>query len=258
MREGDAAVQDLWRRYKASESVTLRNELVLSYLSLVRYVASRVAAGLPDNIDREDLVSYGTIGLIDAIGKFDISRDNKFDTYAVPRIRGEIVDQLRKQDRVPRSVRSKARLLAGVRTELEGDLGRDPADHEVADRMGITLEALWVMQRQAAVAALIPLDDHDDDDDRPTLQDTLSDASSNPEDLYGPESEIVDLLAAAIDALPPRYKTILVLYYLHEMTLACIGQVLGVTESRVCQLQGRLLESLRESLAHGSAAIVAA
>lgn len=231
----------------------LRNELIVSYTSLVRYVASRVAAGLPDTVERDDLISSGIIGLVDAISKFDPSRDIKFETYAITRIRGAMIDELRKQDRVPRSVRSKGRLLLGVAAKLENDLGRRPDDSELAEALGVTIEALWVMQRDAAIASVVPLDD-DSDDERPSIADTLRDSGANPEDLFTVETEITELLADAIDALPVRSKTILTLYYLEELTLAGIGEVLGVTESRVCQLQGRLLENLRESLAHGNAA----
>lgn len=257
MREADETVQDLWRRYKASGSVELRNDLVLSYLSLVRYVAARTAAGMPPEVERNDLISYGTIGLIDAITKFDLDKGVKFETYAITRIRGEIIDQLRGQDRVPRSVRSKAKALAVATAELESELGRMPDDQEVAEHLGLDLAGLWALQRDAAVAAVIPLDEHDGDDDRPSLRETIHDVTANPGDRYGSEYEIVELVASAVDTLPPRFKMLLTLYYLEELTLAGIGEVLGVTESRVCQLQGRLLELLRDSLANGAAATAA-
>lgn len=260
MREVDEAVADLWNRYEASNlgydltlgygSVTLRNELVVSYTSLVRYVASRVGAGLPDQIERGELVSHGTLGLIDAISKFDPGKGNKFETYAVPRIRGEIIDQLRKQDRVPRSVRSKAREMARTVAGMESELGRAPDDSELAARLDISIVDLWVMQREAAVSALIPLDEHQGDDERPSIRDTIFDIGANPEDVFA-QLEVVELLAHAVDAMTVRSKTILVLYYLHEMTLAEIGEVLGVTESRVCQLQSKLLQSLHQSLSSG-------
>ncbi len=249
-------VSELWSDYQATGSVAIRNELVLRYSSLVRYVAAKVGAGLPDQIEKDDLVSHGTLGLISAISKFDPTRGNKFETYAVPRIRGEIIDQLRIQDRVPRSVRKKSKDLSSVVAELESELGRHPDDAEVAKRLDINLMELWVLQREASVSTQVPLDGGDDDE-RASVSDVLADLGANPADLFGPETEIAQLVAAAIEPMSVRSKTIVVLYYLHEMTLTQIGSVLGVTESRVCQLQSRLLESLRDSLANGRASLAA-
>lgn len=227
----------------------LRNELVLHYTTLVRYVASKVAANLPPTVDRDDLVSYGMFGLMDAIQKFDLDKGFKFETYAITRIKGAIIDELRGQDRVPRSVRAKARNLDRANSELESELGRQPDDAELSGRLGISIPELWTLQREAAVAPVVPLEEPESDD-RPNVGDQLFDAASNPEDLYG-TSEIVELLAAAISTMDERPKTILALYYVEELTLASIGEVLGVTESRVCQLQGQLLGSLTEALLHG-------
>lgn len=250
--EAAAALTELWSDYKRSESLQLRNKLVLHYTSLVRYVASKVAVGLPAHVDRDDLVSYGMFGLIDAIQKFDLCKGVKFETYAITRVKGAIIDELRGQDRVPRSVRAKARQLDRATTELEGELGRAPDDAEIAHRMEFTLAELWSLQRDAAVASVVALEEHEGSDDRPSLSEQLYDVAANPEELFGTR-EIVDLLAGAIDSMPVRAKVILGLYYVEELTLAHIGDVLGVTESRVCQLQGQLLGSLRQALVHGGA-----
>jgi RNA polymerase sigma factor FliA len=252
MREGQEHVQDTWRRFKETGDIGLRNELVLHYTSLVRYVASKVGAGLPNTIDRDDLISYGTFGLFDAIAKFDLQKNVKFETYAITRIKGSIIDALRDQDWVPRSVRSKARNYDLVKTELENELGRAPADPELAGRLGISIAELWVLQDSASIISVTALDEHQGEDDRPSISDLIFDVASNPEDLYGP-NEVTHLLVEAIDGMTDRSKTILVLYYVEEMTLSEIGEVLGVTESRVCQLQGKLLQSLREALNNGRA-----
>lgn len=246
------SIAELWTHYKASGNVALRNDLVLHYTGLVRYVASKVAVGLPAHVDRDDLISYGMFGLMDAIQKFDLGKGVKFETYAITRIKGAIADGLRGQDRVPRSVRAKARLLERATLELESELGRVPEDAEIAKRMDIPLAELWALQREASIASTIALDEHEGSDERPSLGEQLYDPIANPEDLFGPH-EIAELLAAAIDAMPVRARTILSLYYIEELTLAHIGDVLGVTESRVCQLQGQLLGSLSQVLAHGGA-----
>lgn len=251
-------IEDAWADYLATRSLPDRNRLVLCYASLVRYVASKVSVGLPSMIDRDDLVSYGTFGLMDAIAKFDPTKGVKFETYAITRIKGNIIDELRKQDRVPRSVRSRARALDQVTVELETELGHRPDDAELAQRLGVPVAELWMMQSDAAVGVVVPLDEHSGgDDDRPSLSDIISDVGSNPEDLYV-YPEIAELLARAIATMSERSRTILALYYMQEMTLAEIGEILGVTESRVCQLQGKLLEALREALTHGLAGTIAA
>lgn len=245
-------VNDVWQRYKAAGDLQLRNELVLHYTGLVRYVASKVAAGLPAQIDRDDLTSYGVFGLIDAIHKFDLDKGVKFETYAITRIKGAIIDELRGQDRVPRSVRSKVRTLDRATSELEAELGRAPGDIEIAQRLDVTVDELWVMQREATVTSVVALDEHASDG-RQSLYDTLRDVASNPEDLFTSGGEVVDLLADAVATMTGRSRIILALYYIEEMTLAGIGEVLGVTESRVCQLQGQLLDTLRTALAEGGA-----
>ena len=159
---------------------------------------------------------------------------------------------MRDQDWVPRSVRSKARNLKLITDELENRLGRAPVDAELADQMGVTMNELWVLQEEASVTPVTALEEHQGDDERSSAGDMVFDIGSNPEDLYG-QTEVTILLVDAIDDMPDRFKTILVLYYLEEMTLAEIGEILGVTESRVCQLQGKLLQSLRRSLSDGRA-----
>lgn len=241
------SLEELWIAYKCDGVRDDRNALLVHYTSLVRYVANKVAAGMPGTVDRDDLVSYGMFGLIDAIEKFDLGKGVKFETYAVSRIRGNIIDELRKVDWVPRSIRSKARDVERTYREMENELGRLPEETEVAGRMGITIQELWILLSQTAVASVTALDEHEESDERRSGNEMLHDPGANPEELFE-AVEVTHLLARAVGGMSERNRTILVLYYLEEMNLAEIGDVLGVTESRVCQLQSKILQNLRESL----------
>jgi RNA polymerase sigma factor for flagellar operon FliA len=241
---------EAWILYKETGHIDHRNRLVLHYTSLVGYVAKKVGGGLPSTVDREDLISYGMFGLIDAIKKFDLDKGVKFETYAVTRIRGAIIDELRDLDWVPRSIRSKAREIDSAREELERELGR-PAEHnELAQHLGLSLEDYWHLASQANATVVESRDQHADGE---SVYETTFDPLSNPEDLFQ-ASEITELLGEAISTMDERSKTILVLYYLEDMTLAEIGQILGVTQSRVCQLQSKVLQALSGVLGQGGLA----
>lgn len=232
-----------------------RNQLIVHYTPLVQMIASKVGSGLPSTVDRNDLVQYGIFGLIQVLSSYDPERGVQFSTFATPRIHGQIIDELRKIDPVSRTIRSKARDVERVKTELQVELNREPTNTEVANQLGITIHELWDLQTEVHTALLSSLDDdlngNSEDDGAGYLSKSLSDMGANPEDLFGATVEITDLMASAISTLEERHKQILVLYYLEEMTLADIGKVLGVTESRVCQLQGKVLASLREALGQG-------
>ena len=247
------ALDEAWRSFRGDRNREARNALMLHYTGLVRMVAAKVAQGLPSMVDRDDLVSYGMFGLMETLESYDPERGVKYETFATPRIRGSIIDELRKLDWVPRSVRSKIRDVEKVRTELQVELNREPTDEEIALSLGITVHDLWQLQGEVHTSSMAGLDEGDDD--RASISELKFDVASNPEDLFA-TTEITDLMAEAITSMPERYRTILVLYYLQGMTLAQIGEILGVTESRVCQLQSKVLASLREALGHG--ALVAA
>jgi RNA polymerase sigma factor for flagellar operon FliA len=237
--------ENLWTEYKAG-SRPARDELILLYTPLVRYVAGRVAAGLPQNIERADLVSYGIFGLIDALEKFDVSRSTKFESYAIPRIRGAIIDALRQIDWVPRSVRSKARSVEQSFASLEVSLGRPPSDAEVATSLGLSESELQKVFGQISYVGLVALDEAVSgwqDRDVATLGDTIADRE--PEPLSEVEVEDMrDLLTDTITQLTQRERVVLSLYYYESLTLAQVGQVLGVTESRVCQIHTKAVTRL--------------
>ncbi len=248
-RANAEALQRLWATYKDTGERQYRDRLILHYAPLVKYVAGRVRSGLPNNVESSDLVSYGMFGLIDAIDKFELDRKIKFETYAINRIRGAIIDELRSLDWVPRSVRSKARDLERAHAEFEVQFKRAPSEAELAQRMGITRAELAKLMSQVSFTNVVALDDitHGGADrgDKMTLGDLLEDPRApDPETEYETE-EMKILLAEQIAELPEREKVVLTLYYYERLTLAEIGSVLGVTESRVSQIHSKSLLDLR-------------
>ena len=236
-----------WKEYKQTGSPQSRDRLIVNYSPLVKYVASRVASGLPGNIDGGDLVSYGIFGLIDAIDKFDTERAIKFETYAIARIKGAIIDELRAIDWVPRSVRSKARMVEKAIVKLEAKLLRSPSDEEIASELSISAKDLGDIlteTRRLGVAALDEIMSGAERGDAATLGDTIADKGKGPMITFENE-ETRQLLAFALNRLGDREKMVLALYYYEGFTLAEIGQVLGVTESRVCQIHTKAVMQLR-------------
>jgi RNA polymerase sigma factor for flagellar operon FliA len=243
------SVAQAWEDFKVNASATARDSLILNYSPLVKYVAGRVAVGLPANIDQADLVSYGIFGLIDAIEKYEPSRGIKFETYAISRIRGAIIDELRAIDWVPRSVRSKARTVEKAYSELENRLKRPPSDGEIAEEMGISIDELNTIYTQLSTVSLIALDElmtvDGEKGDKLSLVDTLEDTKTvGPMEAFESE-EMKDILADAINRLPEREKIVVTLYYYEGLTLAQIGEVLGVTESRICQMHTKAVLALK-------------
>ncbi|HJX76192.1 MAG TPA: RNA polymerase sigma factor WhiG [Gaiella sp.] len=245
----------LWEEFKQNEvsgaRAGARERLILHYAPLVKYVASRVATGLPASVDQADLVSYGMFGLIDALEKFDPGRGNKFETYAIPRIKGAIIDELRAMDWVPRSVRFKAREIEKAYSDLESIHKRGPTEKEVAARLGVTLRELHEVINQISFVQVLQLDEilsvGSDRGEQVSLLDTLADRGTDPTTaLEGEETR--GLLAAAINSLSEREKIVVTLYYFEGLTLAEIGDILGVTESRVCQIHTKAVGQLRLQL----------
>ena len=242
--------EQLWRRYKDQpENKKLREKLILQYLHLVRYVVNRLPVTLPVSIGPEDLVSFGTMGLIEAFERFDIDRGLKFETYAVTRIRGSIIDQLRCFDWVPRGVRRRAKEFNEASVRLEQKLGRQGSEDEIATEMGVTVARLKTIITESN-NLVVSLDEGRGEEGNSSLSllDLIEDKSSpDPSS----EFEVTDLrerLARAIDRLPEREKFLIALYYHENLTLREIGEIIKVSESRVCQLHAQAILRLRNSL----------
>ena len=246
-----AANADLWERYVGSRDPGLREELILQYAPLVKYVMGRLAISLPGILDYEDILSFGTIGLIEAVERFDNEKGVKFETYAISRIRGSIIDALRSLDRLPRSVRQKAKESTEAILQLTSDLGRDPTDEEVAASLGFTVE---VYRKHLVDASWVTIsldsmglgDDEDEGDSG-----AMSVADPDIEDVTDglERAELIGDLSEAIRELPDREQLILSLYYKDELTMREVSKVLGISESRVCQLHARALTRLRTRIA---------
>jgi RNA polymerase sigma factor for flagellar operon FliA len=249
----DGAIFQLWCVFRASRDQVVRERLILHYAPLVKYVAGRIGAGLPPNVEQSDLVSYGVFGLIDAVEKFDPERAIKFESYAMTRIRGAILDGLRASDWIPRSLRHKARDVQNAYAALQSRLHRTPTESEVAAELGITEVQLHAIFRQLSFVNVVALDEFltpcRDGGTALSLGETLADIHAEDPVAAAEAVEVRRLLASAIAGLPPRERTVVTLYYYEHLKLAEIGRVLGVTESRVCQLHTKAMLQLRARLA---------
>ena len=247
--EVEAGIVALWRAYGERRDPALRERLVLHYAPLVKYVAGRVGTGLPAHVDAGDLVQSGIFGLVDAIDRFEPERGLKFETYAMQRIRGGILDDLRAQDWVPRSVRSRAREVERALERLEARLLRTASDAEVANELGLSVSDLRDLYAQLQLTSVVALDElvtvgHGGT----SLAETLPDDSMPDPGAVMDGVESRRLLAQAVSQLVERDRVVVTLYYFENLTLAEIGKVLGVTESRVCQLHTRAVLRLRTKL----------
>jgi len=243
--------QTLWQEYRKSRDLAVRDRLILTYAPLVKFVAGRVGASLPSHVDEQDLVSYGLLGLIGAIERFDPGREIKFETFAMARIRGAIIDELRSLDWVPRSVRTRAREIERAIAALEKEYLRAPTDEEIARKLGVTgpeLEESLHEIARSSIAALDELWSPTGSGDQIALIDTIEDESGPDPELSLEQGEVREALAEAISDLPEREKLVVTLYYYEELTLREIGEVLGVTESRVSQLHTKAILRLKAHL----------
>jgi RNA polymerase sigma factor for flagellar operon FliA len=245
-------LKDLWRRYKGSGDRHARERLVVAYSPLVKYVSGRLASGLPAHVDEADLISYGLVGLINAIERFDPDREIKFETYAITRIKGAIIDELRSLDWVPRSVRARARDIEKANAKLEHRLQRAPTDEEMARELEISVEEFQDSLLQISNSTVAALDElwtvGDSSGDQVSLLDTLTDENAPDPATVIDQTELKDRVADAIARLPEREKLVVALYYYENLTLREIGEVLGVTESRVSQLHTKAVLRLRSRL----------
>ena len=247
----------LWMQYRKTGDRAVRDRLILTYAPLVKFVAGRLGSGLPAHVDEGDLVSYGLLGLIGAIERFDPDREVKFETYAVARIRGAIIDELRALDWVPRSVRARARDIERAIAELEKRLHRAPTDEEIATKLGLTqdeLDSSLSEISRSSIAALDELWTVSTGGDQVALIDTIEDTEGPAPQTALAESELKEALGDAISRLPEREKLVVTLYYYEELNLREIGEVLGVTESRVSQLHTKAVLRLKSRLGGGARA----
>jgi RNA polymerase sigma factor FliA len=245
-------LRELWRRYKEAGDAGARERLVVAYSPLVKFVAGRIGARLPSHVEQADLISYGMVGLVEAMDRFEPGRELRFESFAMHRIRGAIIDELRSLDWVPRSVRARARDIEAANSSLEHELGRAPTDAELAERLKLSEAELQEALLQIANSSILALEElwitPDASGDRVSLLDTLEDENAPDPQAALDEREINERLSEAIQDLPERETLVVALYNFENLTLREIGEVLGVTESRVSQLHSKAVLRLRSRL----------
>ncbi|MBK8801792.1 MAG: FliA/WhiG family RNA polymerase sigma factor [Fibrobacteres bacterium] len=241
-----AQIAELWKEWKVEGSRQAKDKLLAEYAGLLRQTAQRVAVGLPSHVEIGDLVGAGVMGLIRAVETFDPEREIKFETYAVHKIRGAILDDLRAMDWVPRSVRQKGRNLQKAYAELSAQLGRMPYDDETAEHLGLTLVEFEELLTEVAPLTVLSLDEQDGlGDEAPKLSEVIADpqAANALEEMQ--EGEVRAILREAITGLPAKERAVVAMYHFEELNFKEIGKVLGVTESRVCQIHSKAMIKLR-------------
>lgn len=253
LNEQEAAEQfdEVWRRFKEEGDAKAREQLILNYAPLVKFVAGRVGSGLPSSVDGGDLIQCGIFGLMDALDKFERDRGNKFETYAIPRIRGAIVDELRKLDWVPRSVRSRAREIERSIADLEAKHKRPPSEEELAAALDMSVDQLRDSLQRVNMSSISALDEVvnvGDDDGSMSLVDTIEDIDAPDPVAIFDNVETRKILAEVIEGLSDRDKLVVTMYYFEGLTLKEIGRALGVTESRVCQIHTKAVLGLRDKM----------
>jgi RNA polymerase sigma factor FliA len=247
----DKSEEELWLLFKQNRDPKIRDMFVKQYAPLVKYVAGKVAMGMPHNVEFDDLVGFGVFGLFDAIKKFDPEKHVKFKTYAVTRIRGAIFDELRSIDWVPRSVRQKSREIEDTIHRLESSLGRAASDQELANEMRMTTKEFQKTMMKISGTSILSLNDvwyTGDDNDKVSIVDSIESPSSLNPDIIVEKDEIKRVIIQAITELPEKEKKVLVLYYYEDLTLKEIGKILEVTESRISQLHTKAIMRLRSKL----------
>jgi RNA polymerase sigma factor for flagellar operon FliA len=240
-----------WQEYHRTKNPRLRDAFIRQYAPLVKYVAGKVAIGMPANVEFDDLVSCGTFGLLDAIERYDASKNVKFKTYAVTRIRGAIFDELRQTDWVPRSVRQKTREVEDAVSALESKYGRQPQDQEVANYLKIEIGDYQKLIQKISGTSILSLNDvwfSGDENDKVSIQDSIEAPEAFKPDLIAERDEIRKIVIDVISQLPEKEKIIIILNHYEDLTLKEIGQVLSITESRVSQLHTKAMGRIRAQL----------
>ena len=247
----EVSEDELWLKYVKKKDPSIRDYFVKQYAPLVKYVAGKVAMGMPGSVEFDDLVGFGVFGLFDAIEKYDPSKAVKFKTYAVTRIRGAIFDELRSIDWVPRSVRQKTREVEDTVRDLEANLGRSANEDEIAKAMGMKLPDFQQLLLKISGTSILSINEvwySGEDNDRISIAESIESPSSLNPDTIVEKDEIKRVIVEAINELPEKEKKVLVLYYYEDLTLKEIGQVLEVTESRISQLHTKAITRLRGRL----------
>ncbi|MFH1679700.1 MAG: FliA/WhiG family RNA polymerase sigma factor [Candidatus Eisenbacteria bacterium] len=245
------SIEVVWRKFQKRRTKRLRDRLILEYMPLVKYVAGRLAVGLPSSVQIDDLIGSGTLGLMTAVERYDPGRDNKFSTFAIARIRGAMLDELRAMDWVPRSVRRKARQLEEAHARIEGVQGRAARDDEIANEMSIDLREYFQLLEDVRGATLLSLNEHcsgGDEDSTSEICETVQDKSCIDPIAVLEVQKMRKVIDESLDHLPDRERLVLILYYYEEMTLKEIGSILGVSESRVSQIHTKAILRLRARL----------
>ena len=235
---------NLWLAYKENKSPAIKEKLIIEYATLVKYVAGRLMSHVGMHVDFDDLVGYGVFGLIDAIDKFDIQMGVKFETYASTRIRGAIIDHIRRMDWVPRTLRQKSKQLEKVFSKLEDELGRPPTDTELAKELDLSVEETQDLISKSLVLSLVSLDDVLDQNYETSFSSLMEDRSKEP-DVQAEKQERTEMLADAISKLSEKERLVITLYYFEGLTLKEISSIMGVTESRISQIHTKALSRLQ-------------
>lgn len=239
--------EKLWDAYRQKRTQETREQLIIEYAQLVKLVAGRLSMYLGHNVEYDDLVSYGIFGLIDAIDKFDLEKNVKFETYASLRIRGAILDQIRKMDWIPRSVRQRQRKIDEAMKQIEMRTGKTATDEELAKELGLTEEELCSWQTQLKVTSVVSLNEFEENGPEPMIDSAHPDRFSQPEEVVE-EAELKEKLAESLKLLTEKERRVIELYYYEDMTLKEISKILEVSESRISQLHTKALNKMRKKM----------
>ena len=239
--------QKIWEKYTKNPTQEMREQIIIEYAPLVKIVAGRLSMYLGGNVEYEDLVSYGVFGLIDAIDKFDTNKDVKFETYASLRIRGSILDQIRKMDWIPRSVRQRQRKIDEAMKQIEMRTGKTASDEELAKQLGLTDEELCSWQTQLKVTNVVSLNEFEETGPEPMIDSAHPVRFSQPEEVVE-EEELKEKLAESLELLTEKERRVIELYYYEDMTLKEISKILEVSESRISQLHTKALNKMRKKM----------
>ncbi len=239
--------ETLWKQYTKSHDPTVKEQIIMQYANLVKFVAGRMMISLPPSVEIDDLESAGIMGLIDAVDRFDPKYGVKFESYAIPRIKGSMLDELRKLDWVPRSIRSKTRELEKVIHKIEGEKGGPATDEEISRRLIISLEDYFNLLKEVSAVSLMSLDGiiYNEEGGKGELHEVIEDKEEEEPDESLHREELKELIIGSIDDLLETERLVIALYYYEELTLKEIGQVLQLSESRISQIHTKTILSLR-------------